>query len=171
MRWRRQPGEGDCRRIGRLATHMTLPEPLQLRFEAQDTAVRGVMQSVRAYLHPSRWGADSLQKVEIALTEALNNIVEHGFSPDQRGEISLHVSWQAGRLRCFMADQGAPYPENNPPVAVAQDLNRPVADLPEGGFGWFLIFELADEVAYQRVEGENRLTLWFDLPSPRSEGT
>jgi serine/threonine-protein kinase RsbW len=32
-------------------------------------------------------------------------------------------------------------------------------DLPEGGFGWFLIKDLAKDVVYARVEGENRLQL------------
>ncbi|WP_280514091.1 hypothetical protein [Allosediminivita pacifica] len=36
------------------------------------------------------------------------------------------------------------------------------AGLPEGGFGWFLIHELARELAYRHDGGMNRLT--FRLP-------
>jgi serine/threonine-protein kinase RsbW len=41
------------------------------------------------------------------------------------------------------------------PTAVDVDL----MDLPEGGFGWFLIQDLARDVTYVRVGSENRLDM------------
>jgi serine/threonine-protein kinase RsbW len=35
-------------------------------------------------------------------------------------------------------------------------------DLPEGGFGWFLIRELTKDLQYVRHEDQNRLT--FSIP-------
>ena len=35
----------------------------------------------------------------------------------------------------------------------------PMQDMPEGGFGWFLIKDLAKDVTYHRVKAENHLSL------------
>jgi serine/threonine-protein kinase RsbW len=37
---------------------------------------------------------------------------------------------------------------------------------PEGGFGWFLIRELAKDVRYERVDGENRLSFRIAITLP-----
>ena len=60
-------------------------------------------------------------------------------------------------------DAGAPMPNNTLPNRTDHDLAGPAADLPEGGFGWFLIRDLAQDVEYRRAGAQNVLNLRLDL--------
>ena len=101
--------------------------------------------------------------VEIILAEVLNNIVEHAYSC--RGDRSVHVDVVAddGRLRFAVTDDGQPLPggllpqEELAPNPVGNDT------LPEGGFGRFLIRDLAKDLTYSRCEGRNLLSFAVDL--------
>ncbi|MEL7081583.1 MAG: ATP-binding protein, partial [Pseudomonadota bacterium] len=50
-------------------------------------------------------------------------------------------------------------PDGETPLGRPANLNVDKMDLPEGGFGWFLIKDLAKDVDYKRVGWENRLSL------------
>jgi serine/threonine-protein kinase RsbW len=50
-------------------------------------------------------------------------------------------------------------PEGRLPVGELSPLGGDLEDLPEGGFGWFLIQNLAKDVTYNRVGDVNELKL------------
>jgi serine/threonine-protein kinase RsbW len=93
---------------------------------------------------------------EIVLAEALNNIVEHAYSTD-RGEIELTLRLSHSELACRITDSGAPMPAGQLPEGALKPLVPP-DDLPEGGFGWFLIRTLARDLHYRRINGQNQLS-------------
>lgn len=101
---------------------------------------------------------------ELALAEVLNNIVEHAYRGQADGEIHVDMDFGRSKLRVKTLDFGHPMPNGKPPEGAPVDLDVPVMDLPEGGFGWFLIRELADRLEYQREDGANK----FDLEMPFS---
>ena len=37
-------------------------------------------------------------------------------------------------------------------------MTEDIQDMPEGGFGWFMIHTLADSINYERIDDENRFT-------------
>ena len=45
-------------------------------------------------------------------------------------------------------------PNGQPPFGFAPDVTVALDDLPEGGFGWFLIKDLARDVSYERQGNE-----------------
>jgi serine/threonine-protein kinase RsbW len=51
------------------------------------------------------------------------------------------------------------------------DASGPLHSLPEGGFGWFLIQNLANTLDYRRMAGENHLYLGFYDPDPTEKPT
>jgi len=57
------------------------------------------------------------------------------------------------------SDSGRPMPEEKLPMAVQADVDVDMFDLPEGGFGWFLIQDLAKDVDYAYEKGKNILDL------------
>lgn len=94
-------------------------------------------------------------KAQIVLAEVLNNIVEHAYA-QYPGTIELCIAVGSDALDLSITDQGLPLPlaglpEGNDP------MEDPGEDLPEGGFGWFLIRTLAEGLNYERTEGANRL--------------
>ncbi len=103
--------------------------------------------------------ADCLGTTELVLAEALNNVVEHAYAR-YSGQIEVEVRRDPDQLRFHIADKGLPMPGAEPPVGDLPPVGA-LEDLPEGGFGWFLIRSLSQNLAYRR-EGERNL-LSFDV--------
>ena len=73
---------------------------------------------------------------------------------------------EPGLLIAVLQDDGKPFnPLLEAPAAI---LEGSIEDRPIGGLGIHFMRTLMDEVAYQREEGHNRLTLIKHLP--REEG-
>lgn len=104
---------------------------------------------------------DSRSSAELVLAEALNNIVEHAYDRDD-GQIELHLGWRPGSLICEVIDAGIPMPNSEMPIGLAQQVGQG-ADLPEGGYGWFLIRSLTDNLRYRRINARNHLTFQLNI--------
>lgn len=117
--------------------------------------------------------ADAIGRLELVLAEVLNNIVEHGIGAghgdDAGGDnaagiararaVHLLVSLEGRTLRCVITDTGVLLPGD---CLAPRSLPRCEPELPEGGFGWYLIQDLVSELGYSRSAGRNCLT--FTLP-------
>lgn len=122
--------------------------------------MRVALAQVLKGLGPLGLNKDDIDNVELVLAEALNNIVEHAYAPDDAaGRITIKCMHQDNGLHLEIEDEGARMPDGLPPTGSGQDLCLAVEDLPEGGFGWFLIRSLATDVTYARVGAANRLRL------------
>ena len=131
------------------------------RCAANELAVRKIMVEFRDLFDTCGLNQDLRSSVEISLTEALNNIVEHACHDLPNAEILIkHEITQSGVLLC-LHDPGHPFPGGEPPDAQMPGLSEDILDLPEGGFGWGLIRTLATRIDYTRKGGQNHLQLWF----------
>lgn len=101
---------------------------------------------------------------EIVLAEAMNNIVEHAYVGTS-GEITLTLWHSAGEVACRITDRGASMPDERLP---AGELATPT-DLPEGGFGWYLIRSLSRDLRYARYGRLNELTFVLNAEQSQSE--
>ena len=152
------PAEAPARRPrGMVEVRMTFPsDPLAVR-----SALSGVLQGL-SYLALS---PDLRGTLELVLAEALNNVVEHAHGGRGDGAIEVRVAHEAAGgvpvLVCELIDDGAPMPGDGLPMPP--DLGAEIADLPEGGFGWMLIRELARDVDYARCGERNRLRFRLDI--------
>ena len=133
---------------------------------ASETAVRDTVLAVRSRLFDLGVCDDTCGSVELVMAEALNNIVEHAYAADQHRDFLLNVSIKPDRLCFHLCDGGAPLPGLCLPQGKLPDHTGARDDLPEGGFGWFLIRDLTQRVAYERRDGMNHLTLEFLREAP-----
>ncbi len=80
--------------------------------------------------------------MKLAIHEAIANIVEHSTLPDDE---KIFILWTLDALgiTCFVRSGGASFDMG----AVAVEAPDP-DDLPEGGFGLFLLQNLTDEIVY-----------------------
>lgn len=99
---------------------------------------------------------DDRGTAEIVLAEALNNIVEHAYAR-HAGEIEITLLLHQNALICRIIDTGLPMPNDALPAGHLAEF-APTDDLPEGGFGWFLIRTLSRDLDYRRVDGRNHLS-------------
>jgi serine/threonine-protein kinase RsbW len=99
---------------------------------------------------------DGRGTAEIVLAEALNNIVEHAYARHS-GDIEITLRLRGPDLVCNILDSGLPMPRETLPEGRLVPL-ADTDDLPEGGFGWFLIRTLSHDLDYRRVDGRNLLS-------------
>ncbi len=94
--------------------------------------------------------------VNLALEEALSNVIFYAFEKDSENEISLDVKLEGTVMTMVLSDEGKPY---DPTQREDPDINLPAEDRPVGGLGIFLIRQIMNEVTYNRVGNKNQLTM------------
>ncbi|WP_291729024.1 ATP-binding protein [Leisingera sp. F5] len=140
-------------------------------FTATNMDARSGISSIVAQLRSLGVPGARADEVQIALTEAVNNVVEHAYESAPPGDVRILAELYPERLWISIQDAGAPFPRGELPEGKPADVSVPAESLPEGGFGWFLIRELASQVQYERSEGNNNLSLCFEIKvtSPSAE--
>ena len=97
--------------------------------------------------------------IELAVEEAIVNIITHGYGPDQRGEIGVEVAHKDDIVYVYLTDWGMTFdPKQKPPF----DPDEPIELRAEGGMGIHFILTLTDSIEYEpatKPGGSNRLTL------------
>ena len=126
-------------------------------FRATFDNVRLAIEAAMTTLEPLNLPPEEASSVEIALAEALNNVVEHAYPDDTPGEVKLVLRHGRAGLLVEIRDSGRPMPNGRTPEGTHPTDREPSNNLPEGGFGWFLIRELARDLIYDRENGENFL--------------
>lgn len=135
----------------------------QLEAHGSAKNVRAILADLRAHLRKQGVADDQCGTVEIAMAEALNNIVEHAYAPQCEGPIWLSAKCATDTLTIELRDKGQPLPNLDLPEMNRPDASGPLESLPEGGFGWFLIHSLTAALSYVRNGNENRLRLSFEI--------
>jgi serine/threonine-protein kinase RsbW len=128
-------------------------------------AVGPVAEAVRALALPVL-GEEGAGDLELALTEAVTNVIRHGYGPEG-GPVRVEAEVQGRQMRICIFDWGRQVPGE---ALAGAGLHRfdfdpeDIEGLPAGGMGLSLITVLMDEVSYRTDLGQNRLTL---LRGPR----
>jgi len=130
------------------------PEPGHtLTVSADFLAVRELAK----FLH-ERCGEQGIQEnvaldLELALVEAANNVVAHGYAGNFEGTMSLEVQITANALRLVLSDCGKAAPEGFFDACNIMDLDS------ESGRGNGIIHACVDEIRYSSNEAGNRLEM------------
>lgn len=130
----------------------------RITFPGQPIAVRSALARMMEQLNGLDLSSHDRGVIELVLAEAMNNIVEHAYFGNPDGMVELQITPTDSGLICHLRDDGKPMPEGKAPKGDRALLDCEMEDLPEGGFGWFLIRDLAYELNYTRVSGKNLLS-------------
>jgi len=97
-----------------------------------------------------------LYDLKLAVDEACNNIITHGYAGMYPGSIILECRAEADRAKIIITDFGHPF---EPGDAEQPDVLAALEDRPMGGFGLYFICQSMDEVDYLAGEDGNKLYL------------
>lgn len=145
---------------------MVLPKPLdplenagaiRVRFKASNPAIRHAVATMRTKWQEFGHTRDLCDTAETVLVEALNNVVEHAHAGKDDGQVVLETNLQGSEISCQVWDDGVEMPNGTLPAGVLPDVDTELDDLPEGGFGWYLIRTLTESLTYERKPGWNQL--------------
>ena len=144
--------------------------PFEISIHSGPCAAREALALLFDGLTCLKLEAEETCLVRLVLAEMLNNIVEHAYpDPDRPGPIHIACHHEADGLHLSVSDEGLPMPDLQAPLGLPQEIDGPICDLPEGGFGWFLIRDLAKDLSYQRLAQENRIELRLAVGVPTSD--
>lgn len=141
------------------------PRGVKFTFPGNNHAVRKALVDTIAALRFLDLSGEEYGSIELVLAEVMNNIVEHAYANNPDGMIELEIAPSERGLNCILRDDGQPMPDGSVPMGVLPSQNAgpstDIEDLPEGGFGWFLIRDLARDLQYTRHNGKNILTFYI----------
>lgn len=133
--------------------------------DADPMAVRQALIDIRDRFRDDI-SQDTLGRLELVLAEVMNNITEHTGAAQINGmrqmmpSIHLSIVRHSAGLACAITDDGQSLPDECLQPRTLPDAMQP--EMPEGGFGWFLIQDLTQALCYYR-DG-NRNFLAFNIP-------
>ncbi|MEL6168818.1 MAG: ATP-binding protein [Pseudomonadota bacterium] len=144
------------------AAATVMGKPVRIVCAATPEGVRAALATAHRATRGLNLGPAAWQNIEIVLAEVMNNIVEHAYAG--RNDASIEVSFVAapGKLDCVTRDSGNAMPDGRAPEGILRPLSDKLEELPEGGFGWYLIRQLTERMEYRRVDDRNELN--FSIP-------
>lgn len=100
--------------------------------------------------------AETTMNINLALEEAVANVIMYAYPSDEEHEILLKVTSSPNQLVFLLTDNGVSFD----PTQV-EDVNTmlSIEERPVGGLGIFLIRSIMNEVSYQRLDGQNLLVM------------
>lgn len=95
---------------------------------------------------------------KLCLNEAVANIILYAFVTQSQPEpvISIEINLSCAKADAVLIDNGVAF---NPTKWPGRPKISSLEDAGNGGFGIQLMFETADKLQYERVAGQNRLTI------------
>ncbi len=97
-----------------------------------------------------------MNEIQLAAEEALVNIFNHAYPPEQIGDVHIHCSGGVdGSLLVEFRDTGVPFDFED---LKDPDLDASISGRKIGGLGVFLIKKMVDDLSYRRDGDENVLT-------------
>ncbi|OGO13913.1 MAG: hypothetical protein A2Y93_13855 [Chloroflexi bacterium RBG_13_68_17] len=97
---------------------------------------------------------------ELAVGEACENIIKHGYQTEDRGDIRVSIASLPGELTIELVDSAPPFN----PAHAPDTRDWTPEDPPVGGLGLLIIHRVMDQVQYLRRRGHNILRLVKHLP-------
>ena len=98
-----------------------------------------------------------VMNLNLVLEEAISNIIQYAYKdkPEEK-QIEIVASYNAHNLVLTITDSGEPF---DPTRIEDPDITLSAEERPVGGLGIFLIKQIMNEVEYQRINGNNVLTM------------
>ena len=121
-----------------------------------------IAEAIESHGEARGWPAKWVLNLNLSLEELITNTVSYGYQDTDEHEIRVSLTERDGSLVAVMEDDGVAFDPFT--AAPAPDLEADVEERPIGGLGVYLVKTLMDEVAYQRLDDRNRVTLTQRAP-------
>lgn len=124
---------------------------------AEADALPSVVEQLEEFFDEHDLPLKAANQALMCLDEVFANIAEHAYSaPAFENTIGIEAVIDGDQLVMTVSDQGRAF---DPLGKDAPDVTLALEDRPIGGLGIHLVRNIMDEVRYERINGENRLTL------------
>ena len=94
-----------------------------------------------------------IQDIELAVEEAVSNVIEHAFSPGQKATFSIICTPVSVGLKITIRDKGLPF---DPKAITVYNPEKAKEDIYQKGLGWHLMKKVMDEVVFENLGREGK---------------
>ena len=135
-----------------------MPAPTLLLILKNDLSeLTRVAEEIESLGNTRGWPARWIMNLNLSLDELITNTVSYGYRDTDEHEIRVSLTERDGALVTVLEDDGIAF---DPFTAAPEpDLEADVEERPIGGLGVYFVKTLIDEVAYERIDNFNRITL------------
>ena len=130
-------------------------DSLSMVLDNELAAVPRAAERVEAFCGAREIPGRIARRFNLALDEALTNVISHAFPDGGRHAIEVLIELRDGFLTATVIDDGMPF---DPLAQPAPDIHAPLEERKIGGLGIHLLRSLMDAAEYRRADGRNRLT-------------
>jgi len=128
------------------------PEPEHRRMPSRLTEIPAVRRWAADRARAEGYGEQDVLSLEVALAEALSNVVRHAYHGEDGHEVLIELQTGEDAIRVTIVDHGEPFDR--------AAWTPPDPDDPgDGGYGLRLIDDVMDEVVRRPVPNGTALTL------------
>ena len=138
-----------------------LSETLTLKNDALEVAklstfLKSFFEKMMVGTDHLNFGQSLASELRLAIEEAVANVIEYAYPAETEGNIEVTMMFDGHRLKVLIVDSGMPF---DPTAKKKIDIPKSADELQIGGFGIYLVRELMDSINYERIDGQNILTL------------
>lgn len=133
------------------------PRRVAVRIDSRLDHVQFAARAIKALCTEAGLEPRSCARVELAVVEAVNNVIRHAYRLEPGHEVEVVFVHQGAELHFEVNDAGTPR-EIRPPRPFEFDP-ADTPSLPEGGMGLHLIHAIMDHVEYRSAAGRNTLAM------------
>ena len=130
---------------------------LRLTLKNDLSELARVAEEIESHGVSRGWPAKWILNVNLCLDELITNTVSYGYLDTDEHEIRVTLTDRNASLVVVVEDDGVAFDPFT--AAPVPDLEADVEERPIGGLGVYFVKTLMDEVAYERVDDCNRITL------------
>ena len=121
-----------------------------------------IAEEIESHGESRGWPPKWILNLNLSLDELITNIVSYGYQDTDKHEIHVTLTERDGSLVVVVEDDGIAF---DPFAATPEpDLEAELEERQIGGLGVYFVKSLMDEVAYERAESSNRITLILRSP-------
>ena len=117
--------------------------------------IQAIRDLVRLAASDAGFKEDENYAVQLAVSEACENIILHGYGQENEAPIHVEIQVDPGEIQITLWDQAPPF---NPATDPEQPQWSP-DDPPIGGLGLIIIHRVMDEIQYSRKGDRNQLIM------------
>ena len=134
---------------------------LDLTVESSIEELQAIANEVDGVAEKQGWSQKTVFALQVALDEWISNVIKYSYKerPDQ--PIRVVVNESEHELVASVEDHGTPFDPAS--AAVAETLDETLSGKREGGMGLFVMHHLLSDIAFERVNNRNIVTLRVKL--------
>ena len=128
----------------------------ELTFKNEEQELSRVAEFVEGICDELQLDMHVAMKLQLAIEEMVTNVIFYAYPKGTSADITLTAESDGKELTFVLSDSGKPF---DPTAKSDADIDVNPMDREQGGMGILIVKNIMNEVSYQRLDGENRLTM------------